>query len=118
MIEMLSQSQGNLLGFKAVGTIKPADYDELVPMVENAIKEQGSVRLLIDMEDFKSESPSAWKADFHFGREFHQKIVKLAIVGDKRWEKWMTEFCAPFYAVEAKFFHTDDMVAAWDWLRE
>lgn len=118
MIELMKKSEGKVIGFKAIGTIKPADYDELVPVVQNAINEQGSVRLLLDMEEFKSEAPSAWKADFEFGHEFHKKIEKMAIVGDKHWEKWMTEFCAPFYAVEAKYFHTDNMIAAWDWLGE
>lgn len=118
MIKMMSESKGNVVGFKAVGVIKPADYAELVPAFEKLINEQGNVRVLIDMQEFKAESPSAWRADLKFGREFHQRIEKLAIVGDKRWEKWLTEFCSPFYAREARYFHTADMIAAWDWLRD
>lgn len=118
MIEVLGQSEGKVLGFKAEGTIKPADYDELVPLVEEAIRQQGSVRLLCDLSDFKSESPSAWKADLEFGHDFRKKIEKMAIVGDKRWQEWVADFAAPFYAKEARHFHTDDLVAAWDWLRE
>lgn len=118
MLEMMKESSGNVVGFKAIGTIKPADYDELVPKFEKLIWEEGTLRVLMDLSEFKSESPGAWKADLNFGREFHEKIEKLAIVGDKRWEKWMTDFCAPFYAREARYFHTDDIIAAWDWLRE
>jgi len=118
MLEILQESSGNIIGFKAIGTIKPADYDELVPKFEELIKQEGTVRVLMDMSAFKSEAPSAWRDDFHFGKEFHKKIEKIAIVGDRRWEKWMAKFCAPFYAREARFFHTDDTIAAWDWLRE
>lgn len=117
-MEKMTESSGNIIGFRAIGTIKPADYDELVPMFEQLIRQEGTVRVLMDLSQFRSESPSAWKADLHFGREFHNKIEKLAIVGDRSWEKWMTELCAPFYAREAGFFHTDDAIAAWDWLRE
>lgn len=118
MLQKLDESTGNVVGFKAIGTIKPADYDELIPKFEALIEREGTVRVLMDMSEFKSEAPSAWMDDLRFGHEFHKKIVKLAVVGDKRWEKWMTSFCDPFYAQEAKFFHTDDMIAAWDWLRE
>ncbi|MBK5226468.1 MAG: STAS/SEC14 domain-containing protein [Thermoleophilia bacterium] len=118
MLEVMEQSQGKVLGFKAIGTIRPTDYDELAPMLEDLIRREGTVRLLTDLEEFKSESVKAWNADFEFGRGFHRKIEKLAIVVDRHWEKWMTEFCAPFYCRETRYFHTNDMIATWDWLRE
>jgi aspartate-semialdehyde dehydrogenase len=33
------------------------------------------------------EKVEAWGADWKFGREYHQKISKMAIVGNKTWEK-------------------------------
>jgi hypothetical protein len=53
-----------------------------------------------------------------FGHDYHEKITKMAIVGDKKWEKWLTKLVDPFYASQAKYFHTTEMDAAWDWLRE
>jgi len=88
-----------------------------VPKFEELISREGTVRVLMDMSEYKSEAPGAWKDDLRFGREFHKKIEKMAIVGDKRWENWMADFCAPFYARAARFFHTDDSVAVWEWLR-
>jgi hypothetical protein len=49
---------------------------------------------------------------------FHEKIQKLAIVGDKTWEKWITHLARPFYAKEAKYFQSADMAKAWSWLKE
>jgi len=118
MVEMMNESSGNVVGFKAAGVIEPADYEYLVPKFEELIRQHGSMRVLMDMHEFKSEAPAAWWADIKFGHEFHNKIEKIAIVGDKRWEKWMTAFCAPFYTREAKYFRTDEMATAWSWLRE
>lgn len=117
MIEEMSESSGNVVGYRVSGTVGPDDYQELVPRFEELINREGAVRVLMDMTEFKSESPSAWRADFKFGREFHSRIERLAVVGEKWWEKLMTHFCAPFYAREARFFHTGEMADAWEWLR-
>jgi hypothetical protein len=114
----LKESSGNVLGFKASGKIIPADYEELVPAVEELVKKEGNVCMLIDLEEFEGESIKAWSNDFKFGHEFHDKIDKMAIVGDKKWEEWLAALADPFYAREARYFHVDDISAAWDWLRE
>lgn len=114
----MEKSNGNVLGVKAIGDIRKSDYNQLTPMCERIINEFGDMRMLLDMQDFRFEEPSAWRSDLHFGREFHNRIERVAIVGDKRWEAWLTDFCAPFYAREAKFFHSDDRDLAWDWLTE
>jgi len=57
--------------------------------------------------------------DLKFGHEkFRNQIEKMAIVGDKTWEKWMTHLAKPFYSRDAKFFHSADIGKAWAWLRE
>ena len=118
MFEVMNESTGNILGIRATGAISKGDYVELGQLCERLINREGEIHLLVDMTDFKSEPPSAWHADFHFGREFRHKIEKMAVLGDKRWESWLTDFCRHFYALEAKYFHTNDVEAAWDWLTE
>ncbi len=118
MFEVMDESGGSVLGLRATGHITRADYSDLTPICEDLISREGQIEVLIDMKGFELEEPSAWRADFHFGREFHNKILRMAIVGDRRWEKWMADFCRHFYATESRFFHSDDMALAWDWLRE
>lgn len=117
MIEKLDGSADNVLGFKVSGKIKKDDYDELVPTVKAAVDSAGSVNLLLDMTEFKWEAISAWGADVRFGHDYRKKIGKMAIVGDKRWEKWLAKAAAPFYANEAKYFTSADIDAAWTWVR-
>ena len=81
-------------------------------------KYNDGVYVLIDLKEFAGEEAKAWLPDLKFGPRFHDKIVKMAIVGDKRWEDWLTSLVHPFYAKEGKYFHTNEIAKAWTWLRE
>jgi hypothetical protein len=116
MIETMERSTGSVLGYSISGTVTKADYDTLVPAVAAAIKKNGSVSLLLDLRGFHWEKVSAWGSDLNFGKEYHDKITQMAIVGDKKWEKHLTKLAQPYYAQEAQYFETDD--DAWDWLTD
>jgi hypothetical protein len=117
MIEKLTESSGNVVGYKAIGVITSDDYLKLEPEVRDLIEKVGNIHMLIDLTDFQWERLEAWLPDIEFGYEFHNKIDKLAIVGDKTWEKWIAHLAKPFYARNVKFYHTDDIAKAWTWLR-
>ena len=118
MIEKKVESSGNVVGYKAIGTITASDYQHLGSEVKALVEKEGSIRLLIDLCEFKWEKMEAWLPDLKFGSEFHHEIQKIAIVGDLTWEKWITHLSKPFFAHDAKFFHHADMDKAWAWLRE
>ena len=118
MITKLDGSAGNVLGFKISGTVKKDDYAILVPEVEALVAKEDGVRLLLDMTGFKWEAINAWGADMKFGHNYRKKITKMALVGDKRWEKWLAKVAAPFYAEEAKYFSSAEMDDAWAWARQ
>jgi SpoIIAA-like len=118
MFEKLAESSGNVVGYKAIGEITASDYKILEPEVKAFVENKGNIRLLFDLTDFRWEKVEAWLPDLRFGHEFHNRIEKMAIVGDKTWEKWITPLAKPFYAHDAKFFHSADISKAWAWLRE
>lgn len=117
MFEKLDQSSGNILGYKAVGKITKKDYTTLTADVQSLLQQEESICLLLDLGEFEREKVSAWGADFKFGREFRQKIIMLAIVGETKRQEWMTGLMDPLFADEAKFFPIDEREAAWEWLQ-
>ncbi len=114
MLETMEKSSGNVIGYKISGDVTKEDYATLDPAVAAAVKEYGSINLLLDMTDFHWEKVSAWSADFGFGKKYKDSIDKMALVGNKKWEKAMAKAAQPFYAKAIKYFETDD--DAWDWL--
>ena len=89
------RSTGDTLGFVVSGDVTKADYEVLTPAVAEAVEQHGAVKLMLDLTDFGWERASAWGADLRFGHEFHDKIARLAIVGDKKWEQLLTRRLSP-----------------------
>lgn len=114
MIETMEQSTETVLGYKISGDVTKADYQTLVPAVQAAVDAHGSISLLFDLTGFHWEKVSAWGADLGFGKKFHDSVEKMAIVGDKKWERHLAKLAQPYYAKQAQFFETDD--DAWTWL--
>ena len=116
-LHRLPQSSGNVLGYRVAGKLHVTDYQTLTIGIEEILKASDEVRLLLQLDGLEGiESGALWQ-DWKFGREYHGKIAKVAIIGDKRWERWLARLSSPLYAVESRFFHTDDIDNAWAWLR-
>jgi hypothetical protein len=118
MLEKLSESSGSVVGYKVQGKVTAADYRQLDPEVQALVDKYDSVCLLLDLQEFGGEEVKAWLPDFKFSHRFHDKVTRMAIVGDKRWEEWLASLAGAFYAHEAKFFHPEESGKAWAWLRE
>jgi hypothetical protein len=113
-ISVLDRSTGRTLGFKVSGDVTKADYEVLTPAVAAAVDQHGTVNVLLDLTDFHWEKIGAWGADIHFGHECHDKIDRMAIVGNRNWEKHLASLASPFYAEDSRYFEDD--ADAWAWL--
>jgi len=114
MIQTMEESSDAAIGYTVIGEVGEADYQTLVPAVQAAIDKSGSINLLLDLTQFKWEKIDAWKSDIDFGETYKNKIDKMALVGNAKWERHLTKLAQPFYAQQTKYFENDD--DAWDWL--
>ena len=55
--------------------------------------------------------------DIKFDWKYHGAIERLAIIGDKKWQKWMSAFCRPFTSAEIRYFDRSDSTRADIWIR-
>jgi len=118
MIEQLKRSGGKVLGFKMSDKLHDEDYKLFVPVVEAAIKAQGKVRLLAHFEDFHGWDLHALWDDTKFATRHCADVERIALVGDKQWEKWMAAICKPFTMAKIRYFDAKDVESAWKWLEE
>ncbi len=118
MIEELTSPHPHVLGFKLSGTLHDEDYKTFVPKVDNAISEEGKVRMLAQFHDFKGWDAHALWDDIKFATEHCTKIDRIALVGEKTWEKWMAQVCKPFTMAKLKYFDVRELDEAWAWLAE
>ena len=118
MLEKFSQSSGNILGYKILGKITKEDYETLEEDIEGLVQQEDDIRLLLELDSYAGELVKVGGAKLKFRSEYRRFIPKMAIVGDKKWEAFLTSFIDPFYYDrESKFFSTDESQAAWEWLK-
>jgi hypothetical protein len=103
---------------KINGTLRHEDYERMVPMLRNSLKEvkEPDVRVLIDATEFDGwELRAAWD-DFKFGIEFRELFSKIAIVGTSSVEKYAVKIGNWFMSGDMKFF--ESLNNAYEWLNQ
>ena len=103
---------------EAAGKLTRQDYEEFVPRIEASIQAVGKIRLLFKMVDFHGWTASALWQDLKFDIKHFRDIERLALVGDKKWEKGMSVFCKPFTTAKIRYFDISEADQADDWIRE
>jgi hypothetical protein len=119
MIEVLPESQGNVIGIKITGKLTAQEYEEvMIPTLEAAIQAHGKLNFLglVD-EDFHGMEAAALWDDTKFGLKHRKDFGKMALVGARRWMEWMMKFFAPMMAGEIKSFPREQLKEAWDWVK-
>jgi hypothetical protein len=118
MIETLPSPSDKVLAFKLSGKLHDEDYKTFVPAVDKAIAEDGKVRMLAQFHDFHGWDAHALWDDTKFATTHCTKIERIALVGEKTWEKWMATVCKPFTMAKVKYFDVGQIDDAWKWLQE
>lgn len=119
MIEILPESQGNILAVKGSGRLTDFDYQTvLIPQLESLIHTYGKVRFLFIMdEDFQGwDLEAAWD-DATFGFRHRNDFEKVAVVGGPRWVEWCAKLSAHLLSGEIKTFPPEQVKEAWDWIQ-
>jgi hypothetical protein len=118
MIEQLPQSTDGILGFKLSGKLHDADYQNFVPVIDSALEKQAKIRLLAQFHDFHGWDMKALWDDIKFSTTHCTKIDRIALVGEKTWEKWMAKVCKPFTMAKIRYFDAGELETAWAWLQD
>src|SRR5580765_2962465 len=109
-------ARSNTLEIQISGKLAHADYQQFVPVFERILKEKGKLRVLFEMIDFHGWDGSAVWDDIKFDVKHFSDLEKVAMVGDKKWEKGMSFFCKPFTAAKVRYFDRSEIEQARTWL--
>lgn len=118
MIEILKETEGILIATNAKGKLTEKDYDKLLPLLNERLKKFYKIRWYFEMEDFEGWSIKAFWEDVKFDSKHFNDFEKIAMVGDKKWEKIMTDLMKPFTAAQVKYFNISEKDKALMWIRE
>ncbi len=108
----------DILEVAVSGKLTRADYADLVPTVEHLIEEQGKIRVLLRMQDFHGWTAGALWDEIKLDVKHLRHIQRIAILGEKAWQRGLTAFFAPFTKATVRYFAADQTEAANAWLVE
>jgi hypothetical protein len=107
---------GIYMTLKVSGKLRHEDYEIMVPMLESAIAgiESPEINALIDATELQGwEVRAAWD-DLKLGLKHGREFKKIAILGNKDWQKYASMVGSWFISGEAKYF--EDSAEALEWL--
>jgi hypothetical protein len=117
MIEVLPSPSDKVIAVRLSGRLHDADYKSFVPAVDEAAK-SGKIRLLAQFHDFQGWDTHALWDDIKFAATHCTKFDKIALIGEKSWERWMAMVCKPFTMAKVQYFDAAQIADAWAWLEE
>jgi hypothetical protein len=103
------------LSFKAIGTLTHQDYEKITPMIDSALAgvKDAKINAFFDMSELDGwEIRAAWD-DFKLGLKHGSEFNKVAILGNKDWQKWAAKIGSWFIAGEIKTFEQAEDALAW-----
>ena len=115
-VELKETDNGRMLEVHLTGKLVKEDYEAFPPAVERLVKQHGKLRMLVEMHDFHGWTVGASWEDIKFAMKHFNDIERLALVGDKIWEKGMATFCKPFTEAKVRYFDHTNAAEAQDWL--
>jgi SpoIIAA-like len=118
MLTLQEDAGGKILSLKINGKLTKEDYQQFVPKVEDLIKTNGKIRILMEMTGFHGWEMGALWEDIKFDVKHFRDIERLAMIGDSKWEAGMAVFCKPFTTAKIKYFDVAQASDAGTWIRE
>ena len=115
-LHVTEKEAGKILELTVSGKLIDEDFQNLEPIFYKLVKQHGKIRVLLEMLDFHGWEGVALWDEVKFDVKHLCEIERLAIVGDKQWEKFLSAFCRPFTAAEVRYFDISALDAARVWL--
>ncbi len=111
-------SDSMILNVRVSDKLTKDDYATFAPQLEKYVEQHGPLRVLLQTDDFHGWEASALWEDIKFNVRHFNDIERLAIVGEKKWEKGMATFCKPFTTASIRYFPPDQLEEARNWVAE
>jgi hypothetical protein len=98
-------------------SLDPSAYDGVNEEIDNVMSRAEHVRLVLDLREFDGWSGlSALGDHLSLIREHYRVPERIAVVGDKAWQKMAGKIMAKFVNAQTKFFDSGDYDGAVAWV--
>lgn len=117
-ITLNEKNGGKVLEVQVSGKLTHDDYQHFGPRFQQMVRQHGKIRVLFEMLDFHGWEAAALWDDIKLDLKHFSDIERLAMVGDRKWEKGMSVFCRPFTTAQVRYFDRTAIDEARAWLEQ
>lgn len=117
MYVQISPKPPNILGFRLQGNITLKQQRQIGRILEKQIEKSGKIRLIIQMESRGSKDAESLLSDLNFAYVYSDKIERMAVIGNKPWEKTCIALFGLFAHIKSAYFDRSESEAAWKWIQ-
>ncbi|ARS38056.1 hypothetical protein CA264_21130 (plasmid) [Pontibacter actiniarum] len=118
MVQAIETGKSDLVALKFTGSLDKEDYTLIVPSMEEKIDRFGKISLYWEMDNVEGWEPGGLWEDLKFDIQHTNNFNRIAIVGDRNWENWITKLMKPFTSAEVKYFDLQQREEAMAWVRQ
>ena len=118
MFEHVEDVAGNIVALKITGEISQKDFENITSILNKAIKNHGTIRLLLIVEHYASfSSVESLYEDLKFAHLYSKNIERLALVGDRSWKSTWVALFGLFSGFMTQYFDKNELKDALKWLQ-
>ena len=113
------QQTGNRIEMELTGSITQADLDQISTDLNRLVTQHEELRVLCRMPESEGwEGIGALVHDLKLDLRYNPSVKRFAVVGDERWQKWLTQLMKPFAHGEVRYYDQARLEEARAWVSE
>lgn len=116
MLQFLEQASNDLVAFRISAHIDKNDYEVMLPVLEEKIRQHGKIRVYAELIEVETYSLKALWKEIKFDLKHLNDFSKAAIIGDAAWMDTLAVMARPFTSAEVKHFKSENRTEAWAWV--
>ena len=115
---MLEMSEGDkrIMTVRVSGRLTKDEIREFSARFEEAVRVHGPLRLKIHLEDFEGWDWGGFWEDLRSDLTHRSDMERIAIIGERAWQRWGTWLTKPFIKADVRFFEPREAALAESWL--
>ena len=115
-LQLIEECGGKILTVHVSGRVTKADFESFCPRFTRLMRHHGTQHVLFDMTDFRGWDAAALWEDIKFDLKHFADIERLAMVGDKTWQRSLAMLYKRFTRATIRYFDHTDVAEARKWL--
>jgi hypothetical protein len=115
MLSIIDTKKENLIAAKLSGTLTKADIETLHPMIHAVVNKGHKVDWYIELAQELSYDRAGLMENFKVDALHLSDYGKIAIVGNKKWQEWISNASNYLTSSEIKFYDVAEKDQALQW---